>query len=392
MATKVIRHGRVRWIARGPSPQRERKFFDSRAEARQWESEARVLAGRGQYRAARETPSFGEVADQWLASKLDYRPNSVAGWQAHRRRIAPLDQIRLDKLDVNAIEAFRDQLKEDQLQPSSINVFLTTINAICKFAERRGLLARNPAALVERARHTASVELGASEETPDENAVRPDEVLNPVEIRNLIETAEPGLDATLITLVATTGLRFGEAAALRWSDIEIDARRLFVRRSLSWTPGKRQRAAFYGPKSKSGTRTLRFPVALATALRRWKLQSPKNELDLVFATPSGQPLRDATALHGVLHKTLRRAGLRQLGWHSLRHSFASILIANGAPVTEVQARLGHSNPSITLKVYSHHFELAGAGADSADKIGDAIFGENSGHRLDTGSTKTAANT
>jgi integrase len=65
--------------------------------------------------------------------------------------------------------------------------------------------------------------------------------------------------------------------------------------------------------------------------------------------------------------------LAATGWHALRHAHASALIAAGAPITEVQHRLGHGNASITLKVYWHHFELAAAGIKPADRV-EPFFG------------------
>lgn len=116
------------------------------------------------------------------------------------------------------------------------------------------------------------------------------------------------------------------------------------------------RPRFYPPKTKAEIRTLPIPVELAGALRRWKLQSPRNELDLIFPMRDGQPMHRSTALRYGLWPALSRAGLRRVNMHSLRHSFASALFMAGAPVTEVQALLGHSSPAVTLKVYSHWFK------------------------------------
>jgi integrase len=84
---------------------------------------------------------------------------------------------------------------------------------------------------------------------------------------------------------------------------------------------------------------------------------------LVFPTPDGQPLRRDHLLRARFHPALARARLRRVKFHSLRHSCASAMIANGASITEVQHQLGHSNPSITLGIYSHWFKnAAGSGA------------------------------
>ena len=233
------------------------------------------------------------------------------------------------------------------------------------------------------------------------------EVLEPNEIRKVLEKAEPGYYRTLFLTADLTGMRSGELFALRWSDIElkgIDAEtgkessrgRIFVRRSLSWARVKKDdgpvRPRFFPPKTKAGVRTLPIPMELAGALRRWKLQCPQSEHDMVFPMPDGQPMHRSTALRYGLWPALSRAGLRRVNMHSLRHSFASALIMAGAPVTEVQSLLGHSSPAVTLKVYSHWFK--NVETDSVDRLAKSLTtgSKNLGHFLDTLEVAPKANT
>lgn len=86
---------------------------------------------------------------------------------------------------------------------------------------------------------------------------------------------------------------------------------------------------------------------------------PISEQELVFPAVNGQPMRRSVALRRGLWPALRRAGLRKVNMHSSRHSFASALIANGSPVTEVQSILDHSSPVMTLNVIRTRFGLRG---------------------------------
>jgi integrase len=203
----------------------------------------------------------------------------------------------------------------------------------------------------------------------------------------MLAAAERGLYRTLLTTLAFTGMRSGEAFALRWGDCELDGAspKIFVRRSLSWArlKGEPMRPKFYPPKTKKGLRDVRIALELAAILKRWKIQSPPSEYGLVFTTTDGQPIHRSVALRRGLWPALRRAGLRTVNMHSLRHSFASALIAKGAPVTEVQSILGHSSPAVTLNVYSHWFHathtsamdavvreiLSGSSEKSGQKVG-----------------------
>jgi integrase len=103
---------------------------------------------------------------------------------------------------------------------------------------------------------------------------------------------------------------------------------------------------------------------LVAALKRWKLQCPTSADDLVFPAPEGQPLCRDRLLRVCLRPALSRARLRRVTFHSLLHSCALAMILAGAAITEVQHQLGHSNPSITLSIYSHWFKGAKGGATS----------------------------
>jgi integrase len=89
-------------------------------------------------------------------------------------------------------------------------------------------------------------------------------------------------------------------------------------------------------------------------LKAWKLQCSTSEHELVFWRGGGQPLHRSNVLRHRLYPALQRAKLRSANIKTLRLSFASGLIAAGPPIAEVQSRLGHSNPAVTLKVYPHY--------------------------------------
>jgi len=108
-----------------------------------------------------------------------------------------------------------------------------------------------------------------------------------------------------------------------------------------------------------------------TDLKRWKLQSPNSEENLVFPMLDGKPICRDWLLRVAFYPTLLRARLRRVTFHTLRHSCASAMIAAGAPVTEVQHRLGHANPAITLQVYSHFFKHTES--DAADRLASDIL-------------------
>jgi integrase len=108
----------------------------------------------------------------------------------------------------------------------------------------------------------------------------------------------------------------------------------------------------------------RIPLSaqLVAVLKSWKLECPPTDDELMFPAADGRPVRRSNVQRSGLWPALRRANLRKVTVYSLRHTFASGLIADGAPVTEVQRLMGHSSPVITLKAYAHWFKGADSGA------------------------------
>ncbi len=189
-----------------------------------------------------------------------------------------------------------------------------------------------------------------------------------------------------------TGMRSGELLSLRWGDVEFDADggrgKIYVRRTLSRARVDRSepvRPRFYPPKTKAGLRSFTIAPEIVSMLKVWKLQCAPSDLNLVFPGDDGQPACRDRILKCGLHPALRRAGLRQVTFHSLRHSCASAMIAVGAPVTEVQHRLGHASPAITMRIYVHF--LGDAETDASDRLAEAAVGfpelVRSGWKVDT---------
>jgi integrase len=150
----------------------------------------------------------------------------------------------------------------------------------------------------------------------------------------------------LLKVAVFTGMREGEILGAQWDDIDWKSKQLHVRRS--WKEG-----AFHAPKTATSIRRVDLPDFLVSELREWRLGCPKGPDDLIFPNLEGRPLSHANLLQRGFYPALRRAGLRRIRFHDLRHTFASLLIASGEDVVRVSRLLGHASPNITLNVYSH---------------------------------------
>ncbi|MGD0073343.1 MAG: tyrosine-type recombinase/integrase [Candidatus Binataceae bacterium] len=375
---------------------RHEKTFDTRKDADRELIAIKGALHRGEYVTPAKIPTFAEAAEIWFKGKAGRRPGTIANWRAQiDRYLKPrFGRFHLDQIDVSMIENARDEWiagraategdkARKPLQPRSVSALLVTASAIFKLAMKHKRCRVNPVADAERP-FIGSREI-TSDDTKDDRgddvrAIRPDEVPSPDEVRRMLAEAKAGFYRTLFSTAAMTGMRSGELFALRWTAIELPTQergKVFVRQTLTWAREHGEkgspRAKFYPPKTKAGIRTIPIPAALVATLRAWKLACPPSDLDLVFPTVDGQPTRRSDALRYGLWPALRRAGLRQMSMHALRHFFASVLIASRAPVTEVQALLGHSNPGTTLKIYSHWFKDVETG--SVDRVADVLAGD-----------------
>jgi integrase len=174
-----------------------------------------------------------------------------------------------------------------------------------------------------------------------------------------LRTVEGDRTESLWRFIMMTGCRRGEAAGLRWSDIDLD-------RAVATITNQRTLAAGHvveGPvKTSSGARTVALDADTADVLRAWRRTQRKEQMRLgfrppdgggyVFTSEAGPPVWPQW-ITSRFRELCDEAGLPRIGPHGLRHSAATWLIASGASPKMVSQRLGHASPTITLTLYSH---------------------------------------
>ena len=121
------------------------------------------------------------------------------------------------------------------------------------------------------------------------------------------------------------------------------------------------------PKSKPSRRKTDLAPELVHEFNKWKLACPKGELDLVFPTEEGTPENAANLLYRRFFPALRRAGLTRMRFHNLRHTYTSLLIAQGEHPKYIQSQLGHSSINVTMDIYGHLMETVNH--EAAGKLG-----------------------
>jgi integrase len=200
--------------------------------------------------------------------------------------------------------------------------------------------------------------------------------IDPDHVRMLLEAARGSRLEVPVALAAVTGLRRGELLALRWRNVDLDRGSLFVAEALEQT--KMHGVRFKAPKSKSSRRTIPLAPETVDMLRTYKSRQDDErrqarwyvDNDLVFCNVDGEPWPpdSFTSLFG---KLARGIGLKGFRFHDLRHSFASLTLADGRPIKEVQTLMGHSTANTTLSVYARTIE--GLGREAVTSLTRSLF-------------------
>lgn len=178
-------------------------------------------------------------------------------------------------------------------------------------------------------------------------------------------------------LLATTGMRRGEALGLRWSDVDLVASTASIRQTLITV---KRRAEFGTPKTAKGRRQIALDAGTVAVLREHRARQLEERLllgagwrdhDLIFTKVDGSPIHPEKFSREFARR-VARYGVPPIRLHDLRHTWATLALAAGVHPKVVQERLGHANVSITLDIYSHATPAMQASA--AETVAAAVFG------------------
>lgn len=274
-------------------------------------------------------------------------------------RIGPHRLTGLTPAQVNGMTAGMLAMGQS---PHSANHARAVLRTALNDAVRQGLLIRNAAALAD----------------PRRVEDRPVEPMGPEEARAIIDAFEGRALHALVASALWTGLRLGELLALTWDHVDLDRGSLLVSRSLGRIQGHTQ---IWATKTKGSARAVPIASPLAVILAAHKLQQRQARLastdwddswgDLVFSTPTGQPLKAGT-LSGIFRDRLESAGLRRRRFHDLRHGSATLWLAAGVDLKTVSSLLGHSTIATTANIYTS--VLDSLKADAAQRMTRLLTG------------------
>lgn len=246
-------------------------------------------------------------------------------------------------------------------------------------------LSKQTALHVHRALHTAFAYAVREERILGENVVsrvrapRPDARthlnVSREQVRAVILAAKGGRLEIPVMLAATTGLRRGELLALRWSDVDLEHASLHVLQALEQT--RTNGVKVKSPKSRSSRRLVPIAPECVEMLRKHRAEQDVtrsreySDNDLVMPNTDGTPWPPDN-FSARFSKLARSVGSRGFRFHDLRHAFATLTLASGTSIKDVQSLLGHSSASLTLSTYAHVLE--GAGRAAVNHLGSSLLG------------------
>ena len=320
------------------------------------------------------------LVEQWLPSiEANLRPSTFASYQGHveSHLVPQLGTIPLQKLSAADIDAaYKTIAREGRgcgrsgLSPVTVNHIHRTLHKALGSAVERGLLLKNPAAAVRPPRATGTDRHEMKVWTAGQLRC----FLAHVRDHNGVDgqVSEIARHYPLWRLIAMTGLRRGEAAGLRWCDVDLEAGSLAIRQTLVPVPHKEVQIS--QPKTAKGRRTIPLDSGTLAGLRLQADQQLRDCADwgegwlasgYVFTAPDGQYLHP-DRISRLFRLAVADAAAPPIRLHDLRHTAASLMIASGVPVKVVSERLGHATAAFTMDVYQH--VLPGMQQEAADRL------------------------
>lgn len=337
-----------RWEARLSLSNGQRKsFYGATRRAVQVRLTAALAElAKGRRPVANERLTLGAFLESWLRDKVapTVRPATARGYESKLRiHIIPsLGRTPLAKLTPQQIHAFLREKQKSGLSPQTVSHLRAILRAALNDAVAWEQASRNVAALVDGPHVPQAIV----------------DVMTPEEARAFLDSTREHRLSALFSVALAIGLRQGEALGLRWTDIDLDNGVLTVNAALQRVAGAFR---LVEPKTRHSRRSIALPAVALTALRAHRARQLEERLaagplwedwGLVFTSATGHPLHGPNVTI-AFQQLLKRAGLRRMTFHSLRHCCASLLLAQGLSPRLVMELLGHSNIALTMNTYSH---------------------------------------
>lgn len=323
------------------------KYFDSQKEGREWIKEIRSQIDKGlTFKAAQLR--FDDYLDHWLLTIKDSIKQST--WVDYRQgiinHISPyLGKLKIKDLSPADIQLLINQKKEEGLSPWRLQYIKRILNKALRQAVILGIIPFNPVR-------------GVTVPRPPKKEMK---VWNKEQVKVFLAKVERHRMEALYWLAFTTGLRQGELLGLRWSDVDWENKRIYIKRQLRRV---REKGLIYQElKTNNSQRVIILSDLVISKLKEHQGYQKKEILFvgdrwedkenlIMFPSTIGTPLEPRN-LFRHFQEIIKQAELPRIRFHDIRHTAATLMFKEGIHPKVVQEILGHSSISLTLDTYSH---------------------------------------
>lgn len=357
----------------GPRSQQKRRGFRTIKIAEAERAKVLTETAQGTFVRASRATVERYLLDEWMPAKQPtLKPSTAATYeQMTRAYVVPrIGAVELGRVDGAMLNALYGELlangrtgasgKRGGLSPKTVRNVHGMMHRAFKDAVRWRRLSVNPADAADQPKMA----------TPEMKAWTSED------LGRFIQATSADRLAGAWRLLATTGMRRGELLGLRWSDVDLAAKRLRIVQTMTMT-GDRPEVGT--PKTRAGQRRVSLDEATLVGLKRWRKGQAEERLmmgagwqgdhDLVVTEPDGTPVHPQV-LTRRFQAITKQAGLPVIRLHDVRHSYATAALGAGVRVEVLSKRLGHADVGVTLRVYAH--VLPGDDEDAANLVAGVL--------------------
>lgn len=289
--------------------------------------------------------SFETLIRSWIEDRVRHsvsqKTYDTYKYLSEKHVIPGIGRIPLNNLNPIHLQKFYSDLLGKGLSPTSVRRIHQVCRSSLKWAQQIKLIPKNPAESV----------------SPPKKSSPEMKIWSVEEVEKFLECARGERFYTLFLLALHTGLRQGELLGLRWSDINFEQGVVYVRRAVQ--RNSKGLVIKEEPKTSKSRRSVYVSPSVVEELKRHRrrvkeemMKIGRTDVDLVFPNQLGN-IQEPRKVIQHFHRLIERAGVPKIRFHDLRHTHASLLLQQGVHPKIVSERLGHSNISITLDIYSH---------------------------------------
>lgn len=323
-----------------------KRGFAKKGDAKKYEEEfKRTVAGAPEM-------TMTSLCDLYLEDlRARRKPTTVYGEECMiRRHITPyLGNMPINKITVSTIREWQNKVMQakaiyskNPLSPHTLRNISVCLSSILNFAVRFHGLPSNPVKIAKgMGKAIAHLDFWELDEYE--------------KFRAAIDNED---DKLFFSIMFASGMRVGEFLALTPDDIDFKTNQITINKTYNW-----KLKYTSPPKTATSNRTITMPSSIMKALKKYMKSFYGQPPDRLFSETSQK------ILTARLAKYAKKAGVKKIRLHDLRHSHASYLIHKGFPITAISQRLGHKNPKVTLEVYSHVYQASDGGiADALEDL------------------------